>query len=311
MLETLGEIRRGAAEPALHDEGRDLSAEIRRPEARRLEHHARETRRQRQGADGAPAIGEALLGIERPEIGEELSRLRERGARRRIEELEPRRIGDAPGGAIEKQTREIGVEDFGRREGWKRGRRGVLPQPIANSGADPAGAPASLIGGSARDAHRLEPGDADIGLVNRNAGEAAIDHDADIGEREARLGDRGREHELAPSRSCGRDGTILPLGFEPAVQRQDVEALRLVARGAPRGALACARSLLGPAGRRGCRLALARAREGKSAPPPPRRARLTDARHSASRPGKPGLRSPTPAHRREASRRALHRASPT
>ena len=139
------------------------------------------------------------------------------------------RVGSATPQAAQSRsrTREIGVEDFGRREGWKRGRRGVLPQPVANSGADPAGAPASLIGRSARDPHRLEPGDADIGLVHRNAGEAAIDHDADIGEREARLGDRGREHELAPARWGGRDGTILPFGFEPAVQRQDVQALPL------------------------------------------------------------------------------------
>ena len=96
MLEPLGEIGRGTAEPALDDEGRDFGPGLGGPETRRLEHHAREARRQGQGADGAPAIGEAMLGVERVEIDEELARLRERGARRRIEELEPRRIARRP-----------------------------------------------------------------------------------------------------------------------------------------------------------------------------------------------------------------------
>ena len=80
------------------------------------------TMRARRGGRGKarmarPRSVRRSLGIERPEIGEKLSRLRERAARRRIEEGS--RVGSATPQAAQssKQPREIGVEDFGRREG--------------------------------------------------------------------------------------------------------------------------------------------------------------------------------------------------
>ena len=51
-----------------------------------------------------------------PERGEQCARLGERGARRRIEERQRRRIADAPGREIERQAGEIGGEDLRLRE---------------------------------------------------------------------------------------------------------------------------------------------------------------------------------------------------
>ena len=51
---------------------------------------------------------------------------------------------------------------------------------------------------SARDAHRLEPRHAGARREARNARQPAVDHDANAFDRQARFGDRGGEHDLAP-----------------------------------------------------------------------------------------------------------------
>ena len=137
------------------------------------------------------------------------TRFLQRGARWRIEEGECRRIGDAPERAIERETGKIGGEDLRRGIGLKTAVRGLLPQAITNAGLGAPRAPASLIGVRPADADGLEPREADVGLVDRNAHEPAVDDDAHAFDRERRLGDRGGEHDLAPPRGRGRDGEIL------------------------------------------------------------------------------------------------------
>ena len=108
----------------------------------------------------------------RAELGQQRPRLGKRGARRRIEEGKLARIGRAPLRQIEHEARQIGGEDFRPRIGFERGGLRLVPQPVADAGLGAAGAAAALVGGGARDAHGLEPGQADVGLVARHARQA-------------------------------------------------------------------------------------------------------------------------------------------
>ena len=105
----------------------------------------------------------------------ERPRLLQRGARRRVEEGELSRIGDAPKRAIERKSREIGGENFGRGVRLKSAVRGLLPQTITDAGLCAPRAPAPLIGVGPADADCLEARQADVGLIDRNPHEPAVD----------------------------------------------------------------------------------------------------------------------------------------
>ena len=82
-------------------------------------------------------------------------------ARRRIEPAERRRVGRAPAGQFERQRRQVGVDDLGRRLRRQRRVRGLRPQAITDARRGAAGAAAALVGRGARDrarsASRLMP----------------------------------------------------------------------------------------------------------------------------------------------------------
>ena len=158
---------------------------------------------QRQSAQPAARRGDAALRVERVEFAQQRPRLLERRPGRRVEEGERRRIGHAPGGAIEKERAQVGGQDLGPRKGFERPGRGLLPEAIAHARLRAARAPAALVGGGARDAHCFEPREPEIGLVDRHAGEAGIDDDPHAFDGERGLGDRGGEHHLAAAWPCG------------------------------------------------------------------------------------------------------------
>ena len=174
-LDALGEVDGVAAEAALDQHGGEVGGVPRRlgPSARRRQAPCGRG----AAAAGAPAARRPLSvmrpsRIEGAELVEERPRLGQGRGGRRIEEGELSRIGDAPGGAVEDERRKIGRQDLGPAEGLERAGRGLLPEPVADAGLGAAGAAAALVGGGARDAHRLEPRQADVGLVDRHAGEA-------------------------------------------------------------------------------------------------------------------------------------------
>ena len=114
-------------------------------------------------------------------------------------------------------------EDFRRGVGLKPAGRRLLPQPVADARLDAAGAAAPLVGVGARDAHRFEPRQADVGLVAGHAHEAAVDDDAHAFDGQRGLGDRGRQHDLPPPRRRRLDGAILGAGIKRAVERRDID----------------------------------------------------------------------------------------
>ena len=101
-----------AAEPALGEHRRDVGRKRCGALVGRIDHHAGEARRQRQGAQAAALVGDAAVGVDRAEIAQQRLGLGKRRLRRRIEEGKRRRIGHAPMREIEHETGEIGGEDF-------------------------------------------------------------------------------------------------------------------------------------------------------------------------------------------------------
>ena len=79
-----------------------------------------------------------------------------------------------------------------------------------------------MLGGSARDALRLEAAHAADGIEDAAPLEPGVDDDAHAVDREAGLGDVRREHDFAAARARRRERRILFLGLELAVERQEV-----------------------------------------------------------------------------------------
>ena len=82
----MGEIDVVAAEPALADQHGDLGGLARCAERRRVDHHAREPRRQRQSSQLLSFVGDAAVGVDGAKFGEQRLRLDQRRRRRRVEE---------------------------------------------------------------------------------------------------------------------------------------------------------------------------------------------------------------------------------
>ena len=219
----MGEIDIVAAETALGEDERNVGRKRRFARRRSVDHHACEPRRQRQLAKAAAFLGDVARAVDRPEFREQSFRLGEGCLRRRIEERERGRVGNAPMGEIEYETRKVGGENFGLVRGRERGGLGLIPESVADAWFGASGAAAALVGRGARDAHRFEPREAHVGLVARYARKPAVDHDAHALNRERSLGDRGRQHDLAPAARRGRDRAVLHLRFERAIERDDVD----------------------------------------------------------------------------------------
>jgi hypothetical protein len=111
-LEAISEIDLIAAEPALGENDGDLGGKLGRTDGCRIDHHAREPRRQWQLAQFSPLLGDASRAIDRTELAEQRLGLRQRRRRRRIEKGERSGIGDAPMRQVEHEAGEIGGEDF-------------------------------------------------------------------------------------------------------------------------------------------------------------------------------------------------------
>jgi hypothetical protein len=302
------EIDAVAAEPALGQDRRDLGAEQSGPRLR----PASTTMRASRGGSGRrrslrPSSVMRPCASMAPSSASSERASASAPARRRIEERKRRRIADAPGS---------------RRSSSKPDRSAARISGSAKAPATPSAArptagsrrPARCGrrgrgAGRPRRARRARSRAASARRPARSAarGRARVDHDAHALDGERGLGDRGRQHHLAPARRAR------------AIARSCVAhpARRRAARYRPPGSAMRSCAALGAADLRLPRQeGQHRARLGASAraPRPPPAARSAGAdrgRDSASRPERPGPRSRSPAHRRAASRRARRRASPT
>ncbi len=162
--------------------------------------------------------GRAAIGIDRAQRRQPAPRLGDSDGGRRVEPAQFGGIGDAPQRAVEQQRGEVRLEDLGRIEGRQAHRRRRLPQPIDHARCLPPGAAGALGGGGL--AHTLggEARDACRAIIARPARQSGIDDDPHPVERQAGLGDRGGEHELACASWRRAYGGALLGGIEAAVQ---------------------------------------------------------------------------------------------
>ncbi len=230
-----------AAEAAFHQHGGEIGSGPGLAGLGCDRHHPREARRQRQGAQARTRLRQPPVRIEGAQFGQQATGLRQRGRRRRVQESELVGIGDAPGGAIEEQARQIRRQDLGPRERFEGVGGGLRPKPPADARLGAAGAAPPLIHRGPGGARRHEPGQAETGLIDRHPGEAGIDHDPDPLDGQRGLGDAGGQHHLAgPGRRRG-DGPILLGRREGAVERRQHHAgsRRSASRSAVRRISAC------------------------------------------------------------------------
>ncbi len=185
-----------------------------------------EARGQRQAGDGVSVRGRAAIGIERFERAQARAGFLHGGFGRGIEPAQSTWVGDAPQGAVERQRRQIGLEDFGRIEARQASGRGFLPQAIGDAGLLARGAAGTLRDGGLAGTFGHQSRHPRRAIITRTAGEAGIDHDRNAVERQAGLGDRCRQHDLASLLRVGRDRGALCGGVEAAVEavEQDVGA---------------------------------------------------------------------------------------
>ena len=123
----------------------------------------------------------------------------------------------------------------------------------ADAVGDAAAAARALVRRRLRDLLDLQQRRLVAQRVALDAREPGVDHVADAGHGERRLGDVGREHDAPPARR--REHALLLRHRQPRVERQDLDAARVrPAREALRAAARRSRgSRARPAGTRGCR----------------------------------------------------------
>jgi hypothetical protein len=108
----MNEIDVVAAKSALGQDCRDVCRAGARAHSRRIDHHAREPRRQWQAAEFSPFLRDPSCLIDGAKLAEQRLRLGEGRGRRRIEERERLRIGGAPLRQVEHHAREVCREDL-------------------------------------------------------------------------------------------------------------------------------------------------------------------------------------------------------
>ena len=151
--------------------------------------------------------GDAVTGIERAQLHQKRARLGQRRGGRRGEEGQVAAVA-APESKFERQPRQIGGGDFGRREGGHAAFFALRPQPVAKPPGHPAGPAAALLGLGPGDAFGHQPRHAGTGVEAGPPRPAAVDDDADALDRQRGFGDGRGQHDLA-ARGNRRDGGAL------------------------------------------------------------------------------------------------------
>ena len=165
------------------------------------------------GAPGGSAIARPAsvtraVGVEGPEVDEQLAGLGQRRGRRRVEE---RQVvgGGAPQRPARGPARPGRRLDLGRGEGPPVGVLALGPQPVGDARRGAPGPPGPLVGRGPRVRPGVQPGQPAAGVVAGAAHLAAVDHDPHAVDGEAGLGDVGGQHDPATARRRRREGQVL------------------------------------------------------------------------------------------------------
>ena len=189
-----------AAKPALGDQDCHVCRRLAEPARAGLNQHVREARLERQSGDCAAVLRKLPGVVDRAEARQPRAGFGERGGGGRVEEGEARWVGLAPLEGGQEQARQIGLEDFGRVVRGEGAVRRFLPQADRDPGALARGTAGALGDGGAAGALGHQPGEPRAAIVARAPREPAVDDDGNVVERQAGLGDRAGEDQLARAR---------------------------------------------------------------------------------------------------------------
>ena len=226
--------RDSAQQIALGEQRRELCGEWQLSQRAGAQQHVRQARMRPETCHLASVGGDASAVVERPETLEQLPGARELRRGRRVEPAKRRGLPHAPAGELQRERREIGVDDLGRRVG-REARVGTLaPRPVADARLEAPGAAAALIRGRPRDAPGREQAHAGYRIEARATRESRVDDHAHARDGETGFGDVGREHHFARTGGRGGERGILLLAREISEQRHDLNACGQL-RGGKRG----------------------------------------------------------------------------
>ena len=181
----------------------------------RCQQHRREARVRAQGEHALAEGGDAATRIERAEALQQVDARGQGAARRRIDEAQ---VGFAPRGEFEREAGKFDLRNFSASIGFEALR--FRPQPVAPALGHATGATGALVGAGLGDGHGVEPRETRVRLEARFAREAAVDHHAHAGQRDAGFGHVRRQHHAALAVRVGVQRGGLRLHRQLAVQRQ-------------------------------------------------------------------------------------------
>ena len=143
----------------------------------RRQQHRRQTGMRAELGHAAAGPGNAAGGVQGAQLAQQRLRRRQRPGRWLVLEQQRFRPG-APGGAIQRQAGEFGLQDFRPVERRQAAMQRGGPQADRDARRFPPGAAGALVRCGAGDAQRGQPGEAAAGIQPRRAPPAAVDDDA-------------------------------------------------------------------------------------------------------------------------------------
>ena len=148
--------------------------------------------------------------------------MREGTRARHIQPAELCGIGNARISQLQRETRQISIDDL-RTRGRKKAMLLVhVPQPVACTRCRTPGTPAPLVGRRTTHAYRVQAGEPSHRIVAWNTRPAGIHHHPDTFDREARFRHARTQHHLAAPRRGGCERCILLGEWHAAVQHVQV-----------------------------------------------------------------------------------------
>ena len=186
-----------------------------------LQHHPGQPRVDRELGQPAADVGEALAGVERAQLLEQVDAVGDVAPVRRVDERERGDVAQADGGHLEDDAGQVGAQDL--RFGVFRAGQEVrlVVQPDADAVGRAAAAALALVGRGLRDRLDGQPLHLEAVAVAGHPGGAGVDHVLDAGDGERGLGHVGGEHD--PAAAVGLEDAVLLGRGEPGVQREDLQ----------------------------------------------------------------------------------------
>ncbi len=158
--------------------------------------------------------------VQGSQFDQRLAAVLEGGGFGRVEEGELLDVAQLEGLGLQDDRGQVAAEDFGRGKPVAGVVVFLVVEADADAGPDPPAAAGTLVGGGLGDGLNGEPLGLRSGRVAADAGCAGIDHVADAGHGERRLGHVGGNDD-SPG-AAGMEDPLLLRGRQPGVEREDL-----------------------------------------------------------------------------------------